>query len=69
MITLNETQLQGNAKVKLTNYTSWTRNMKGQEGGGVASCLSKEYKGYTVGVGEGSGDDVFLITRIETFSP
>ena len=69
MIALNETQLQGNAKVQLPSYISWTRNRKEQVGGGVASCISKEFKDSAVGVGEGVGDDEFLITRIESFSP
>ena len=70
IIVLNETQLQGNAKVQLASYTSWSRNRREQEkGGGVATCVSREYKDSVVGIGEGSGDDEFLITRLEKFRP
>ena len=35
----------------------------------MATCVSREYKDSAVGIGEGKGDDEFLITRIQKFRP
>jgi exonuclease III len=69
LVALNETQLTGRMKVKLDSYTCWTRNRSGQGGGGIATAVSEGFKGSAVGAGEGTGDDEYLVTRIECFAP
>ena len=68
-VTLNETLLTGNMKVSIPPYSWWTKNRKDKGGGGIATGVSQEYKGYSVGVGEGSENDEYLITRIEAYKP
>ena len=69
MILLNETQMLGKAKVYLKSYTSWSRNRSVKGGGGVATSVARQYMDSTVGAGEGVGEDEYLVTRIECFSP
>ena len=69
MILMNETQLLGKAKVSLKSYTSWSRNRSVQGGGGVATSVARPYMDSAVGAGEGVGEDEYLVTRIECFSP
>ena len=66
---MNETMLSGNMKVSLPSYVSWSKHRKIKGGGGVATAVSSEYSESTVGVGEGCGDDEYLITRVESFRP
>ena len=68
VVTLNETQLAGNAKINITPYTWWTKN-RNKKGGGVATGVSQEYKDKAIGAGEGVKKDEYIITRIEAFSP
>ena len=69
VVVMNETNLTGNMKVDLTPYVSWNRNRSGQGGGGVATAVAQEYRDAAVGAGEGAGEDEYVITRIDTFSP
>ena len=45
------------------------RNRKDKEGGGILTAVSPQYKDSCVGAGEGEGEEEYLITRIECFSP
>ena len=69
LVLLNETLLVGNTKVSITPYTSWCKNRKEKGGGGILTAVAQQYKDSAVGAGEGEGDDEYLITRIECFSP
>ena len=69
MVLMNETQLSGNAKVKLSSYTSWSRNMEEQKGGGIATSVSHQYSQSATGAGVSRGNDEFLVTRLESFNP
>ena len=69
MVLMNETLLVGRAKVSISPYTCWSRNRKETGGGGIATAVAPQFKDDTVGAGEGEGDDEYLITRIECFSP
>ena len=69
MVLLNETLLAGNTKVTITPYNIWSKNRKEKGGGGILTAVAQEYKDSTVGVGEGEGEDEYLVTRIESFSP
>ena len=69
IVLINETQLSGKAKVSLRSYTSWSRNRGEQRCGGVATCVSQQFKDSALGVGEGSGNDEFLVTRFDCFNP
>ena len=68
-VVMNKTLLSGRAKVSVSPYTCWSRNRKETGGGGIATAVSPQYKDFTIGAGEGEGDDEYLITRIECFSP
>ena len=69
MVLMNETLLSGRAQVSISPYTCWSRNRKETGGGGIATAVSPHFKDFTTGAGEGEGDDEYLITRIECFSP
>ena len=72
MVCINETQLSGREKVTLDPYTCWTKNRSeqvGGRGGGVATAVAPRYKESAIGAGEGEGEDEYLITRIQCFSP
>ena len=68
-VLLNETLLLGNTSVSLTPYTTWIRNRKEKEGGGILTAVAQQFKDSSVGAGEGEGEDEYIITRIECFSP
>ena len=69
VVVMNETNLTGNMKVNLVPYVSWNKNRSGQAGGGIATAVAQEYRDAAVGAGEGVGEDEYVITRIDTFSP
>ena len=66
---LNETLLTGKMKISLSPYSCWYKNRTEKGGGGVATAVSQQYKDSAVGAGEGQGEDEYLITRMECFSP
>ena len=51
------------------SYVSWSRNRTTNAGGGVAAAVSRAHMDKTGGVGEGRGDDEYIITRVATFTP
>ena len=55
--------------MSINDYTSWLRNRKDKGGGGILTAVAQKYRDNTVGAGEGEGDDEYLITRVECFSP
>ena len=59
----------GKMNVSLPPYTGWSRNRSEKGGGGIASVVAHQYKNSTTQAGEGEGNDEYLITRIECFSP
>ena len=69
IVLLNETVLTGNTKVSITPYTVLTKNRKEKGGGGILTAVAQQFKDNTVGAGEGEGEDEYLVTRIECFSP
>ena len=69
ILLLNETQMCGKMNVSLPPYTGWSRNRSEKGGGGIASVVAHQYKNSTTQAGEGEGNDEYLITRIECFSP
>ena len=66
---INETLLTGNMKISLSPYSSWYKNRTEKGVGGVATAVSQQYKDSAVGAEEGQGEDEYLITRLECFSP
>ena len=69
VVTLNETQLLGRAKVELKPFTCWSKNRTERGGGGVCTGVAPHLAHSAVGAGEGQGDDEFLVTRLEAFDP
>ena len=69
LVAMNETLLAGNMKVSIPSYTSWSKNRTEKGGGGIATSVAENYKNYTVGAGQGEGEEEYFITRIDCFSP
>ena len=66
-ITINETGLRGQNKVKIPGYFSFSKNRIEKCMGGVATAVTNETKEMTVKVKEGSDDDEYIITRLEQY--
>ena len=69
LVALNETQLKGKMKVNLEPYVTWNRNRTVRGGGGISTSVSPQYKEGTVGAGQGEGEEEYLVTRVDSFSP
>ena len=70
MVLMNETLIRGNMKISLEpSYKTWSKNRTAQAGGGVATAVARAFMDKSVGAGEGSGVDEYIITRVTTFSP
>ena len=68
-IAMNETLLRGNMKVSIPTYTSWSKNRTDKGGGGIATSVAENYKDFAVEAGQGEGEEEYLITRFDCFSP
>ena len=55
--------------MNLPLYSTWTKNRTEKGGGGISTSVSLLYSDSSVGVGEGRGEDEYLVTRIECFQP
>ena len=69
LIAMNETLLDGNMKVSIPTYTTWSKNRTEKGGGGIATAVASRFKDCTVGAGQGEDEDEYLVTRLECFSP
>ena len=69
VIALNETLLYGQNKVEMKSYTSFSMNRTKTKGGGVSTSIREELRDSVVGAGESQGEDEYLITRLECYSP
>ena len=67
VVTLNETNLKGNRKLKIDGFTSYTRNRQKAHMGGIATSIDNKDAPNCLKVNEGSGDDEFIITRHSQF--
>ena len=68
LVTVNETHLKGNDKLKLEGYTSFTRNRQNAEKGGIATSIVDKHAVNVLKVTEGK-DDEYIITRHGDFEP
>ena len=66
---LNETGLRGRNKVQLQGYTTFSRNRVEKLMGGISTSIRNKMGPHVVNVGQGAGDDEYLIVRLEQFSP
>ena len=66
---LNETGLKGKNKVSLPGYLTFTKNREVKSMGGISTSIKEEWKNFAVNVGQGEGEDEFLITRLDNFKP
>ena len=64
----NETALKGKRKIKLKGYLSFCRNREKVKGG-VGTVVANYLQSNTVKVAEGTGDEEFLITRLDHVLP
>ena len=62
-VNLNETQLRGDNKVSIKDYTCYSKNRKDVAGGGICSAVSSRLQQHTVCVGEGGEGDEWLMVR------
>ena len=69
VVVMNEIQLSGRMSVKLEGFNCWTKNRTEQGGGGVATAVDGKFRDFSLGAGEGAGDDEYLITKIDKFKP
>ena len=68
IITINDTALKGNLKVKISNYFSFSKNREKNKGG-VATAIADYLKPNTTKVVEGREDDEYIITRFDITEP
>ena len=53
----------------MSPFLWWSKNRTDKGGGGIASAVSQQYKDCTIGAGEGSDTDEYMISRLECFKP
>ena len=66
---LNETGLRGRNKVNVPGYLNFTKNRAEKAMGGISTSIKDKWRSSTVNVGQGEGDDEFLIVRLDNFNP
>ena len=71
VITLQETNVTGNNTIKIDKryFTSLRNRKTGKQMGGVATAVNNNLRQNTVKVGEGEGEDEYLITRVDHVYP
>ena len=69
IVALNETQVLGRSKMELEPFTCWSRNRTHKGGGGVSTAVAPHLAHSAVAAGQGEGEDEWLVTRVEAFSP
>ena len=67
VVTINETHLKSNKKVKLSGYHSYSRNRKDKSFEGIATCVIEEDSDDCIKVDEGDGNNEVLVTRHSQF--
>ena len=60
---LNETGLKGRNKVNIPGYITFSRNREVKSMGGISTSIKEKFKNFAANVGQGVGDDEFIITR------
>ena len=68
VLTLNDTNLKGNLKVKIPGYFSYNKN-RDKNKGGVATVIANHLIHNTMKVAEGTEEDEYIITRIDKTAP
>ena len=68
IVTINETFLKNNRKLKIPEYLCFNRNRQDVGGGGIATCIQSKDAAHTLKVAEGAEDHEMLITRHSQFS-
>ena len=66
---LNETGLRGKNKLKIQGYITFSRNRVEKAMGGISTSVKDNIANCAVNVGQGAGDDEFIIVRLEQFTP
>ena len=68
IITVNDTALKGNLKVKIPKYFCYAKNRERNKGG-VVTLVAEYLKPNTSKVTEGREGDEYIVTRIDVTSP
>ena len=68
IMTLNDTNLKGNLKVKVPGYFSFNKNREKYKGG-VATVIANHLKHNAIKIGEGKDEDEYIITRFDHTIP
>ena len=68
IVTINDTALKGNLKVKIPKYFCYAKNREKKKGG-VATVVAEYLKPNTTKVTEGRDGDEYIITRFDITSP
>ena len=68
LVTINETNLKKNDKLKVEGYTCFSRNRTNAAMGGVSTAVNIKHSSNTLKVGEGETEE-YIITRLGQFSP
>ena len=63
------TGLKGRNKVQLPGYTTFSRNRVDKSMGGISTSIKNNMGNQAINVGQGEGDDEYLIVRLEQFKP
>ena len=63
MITINETVLKNNNKMKIDGFNTYSRNRQNEHMGGVATAIKSNEAHNTVKVSEGVDKDEYIVTR------
>ena len=68
IVTINETFLKNNRKLRLPGFTCYNRNRINVHGGGIATCVNNKDAIDTLKVSEGLNEEEFLVTRHGQFA-
>ena len=55
--------------VELKPFSVWSKNRSERGGGGISTAVAPHLAHSAVGAGEGQGEDEYLVTRLEAYSP
>ena len=68
VVTINETFLKNNRKLRIPGFMCYNRNRQCNNGGGIATCVTSKDAMHALKVFEGGNDNETLITRHSQFS-
>ena len=67
VVSINETYLKNNRRLKIPGFSCFNRNRQCMNGGGIATCVQSKDAMHTLKVFEGEDENEILITRHSQF--